>query len=145
MCVNMCSMKPELTSLTKRLEILTSLDPYGVDFTFEALRRGLVEVIAAFPVYRTYIGEDGKITKEDEEVVARAMKHARTLSDPETDPKVLDFIERTLLAQSNEVSSTPPLLSKISIVTCPCRNLHMRPCASSFYSSSSRSLVSTLR
>eukprot|EP01113_Clastostelium_recurvatum_P016762 TRINITY_DN1968_c0_g1_i2.p1 TRINITY_DN1968_c0_g1~~TRINITY_DN1968_c0_g1_i2.p1 ORF type:complete len:976 (+),score=266.51 TRINITY_DN1968_c0_g1_i2:85-3012(+) len=99
------SMKPELTSLTKRLEVLSSMDPHGVDFTFEGLRRGLVEVIAAFPVYRTYVGEDGKLTKDDQEVVARAMKNARALRDPDTDSNVLDFIERALLAQSSEKSA----------------------------------------
>ena len=55
--------------------------------------KGLREIVACFPVYRTYFGDDGEATAErDREHVARAVAAAKRRS-PTTNPTVFDFIE----------------------------------------------------
>src|SRR6185503_16272198 len=50
---------PEITRRARRLILQTSLasERSTRDFTFNTLRAGLTEVLANFPVYRTYIDE----------------------------------------------------------------------------------------
>ena len=42
--------------LASDLKRIADADRRTRDFTFNALRRAVVEIIARFPVYRTYIG-----------------------------------------------------------------------------------------
>ena len=50
------------------------------DFTFTALRRVLIDIVACFPVYRTYVTENG-VEPEDAAVVDAAIAEA-TRRDP---------------------------------------------------------------
>jgi (1->4)-alpha-D-glucan 1-alpha-D-glucosylmutase len=52
------SFQSEVNSLTSMLKRLAASSRYGQDFTFRQLRVALVELIAAFPVYRTYLDEE---------------------------------------------------------------------------------------
>ena len=64
------------------------------DFSFESLRRALSEVVAHFPVYRTYIGP-GRISGADREHLDVAVRRAKEGSDG--DPSVFDFISDVVL------------------------------------------------
>jgi (1->4)-alpha-D-glucan 1-alpha-D-glucosylmutase len=58
LCALQSSFTSELNSLTHRLGIIASKTRYGQDFTFRELRQALTQVIAFFPVYRTYISSE---------------------------------------------------------------------------------------
>lgn len=53
------SMASEIAVLGHRLARLSEQDRASRDFTDRSLAEALREIIACFPVYRTYIGEDG--------------------------------------------------------------------------------------
>jgi (1->4)-alpha-D-glucan 1-alpha-D-glucosylmutase len=67
------------------------------DFTLYNLRSALMEVVASFPVYRTYVTPTG-MSKKDGEYIDWAVKLAKRRS-PATDPGIFDFIRQTLLLE----------------------------------------------
>jgi (1->4)-alpha-D-glucan 1-alpha-D-glucosylmutase len=90
------------TSFASELEVLTS-DVKRVadanrrtrDYSANALRRALVEIVARFPVYRTYL-DGGEIAAEDRELLDSTLSRAkRATSLPDT--SVHDFIGSVLL------------------------------------------------
>ena len=48
-------MMSDVTNLAQLLKITLSSDRYGSDITLQGLKKAIVEVMAEFPVYRTYI------------------------------------------------------------------------------------------
>jgi (1->4)-alpha-D-glucan 1-alpha-D-glucosylmutase len=87
------ALASELTVLTSRLARIARADRNTRDFTFTTLRDGLADVIASFPVYRTYIDED--VHPDDRRYIDWAVDRARseTLS---ADVSVFDFIRDAL-------------------------------------------------
>jgi (1->4)-alpha-D-glucan 1-alpha-D-glucosylmutase len=88
--------------LTSDLSVLANLargvargDRYTRDFTYLRLRDALAEIVACFPVYRTYITERG-ISDQDCRYVQWAMEQAKKHS-PATDLGVFDFIHDLLV------------------------------------------------
>jgi (1->4)-alpha-D-glucan 1-alpha-D-glucosylmutase len=83
------ALASELTVLTSRLARIARAHRDTRDFTFTTLRDALADVIAAFPVYRTYIDED--LHPDDRRYIDWAVNRARsqTLS---ADVSVFDFI-----------------------------------------------------
>jgi (1->4)-alpha-D-glucan 1-alpha-D-glucosylmutase len=70
------------------------------DYTLNSLRDALIEVIAHFPVYRTYITSQYKSNKDVDYIkwaVGAAEKQSLT-----TDPSIFDFIEKVLLVEFEE-------------------------------------------
>ncbi len=90
------SMRSELGDLTRLLRAIASRTRYGFDFSFSELQAALTEVLAAFPVYRTYITETTKApTAAEKAFVSEAMQGARAASDAHN-AAALDFIEGLL-------------------------------------------------
>jgi (1->4)-alpha-D-glucan 1-alpha-D-glucosylmutase len=87
-------MAGDVDNLAHQLKDISSRDRYGSDITLYGLKRALVEVMASFPVYRTYLSrEDSRET--DRACVNEAVEKAR-----ERQPGLsyeLDFVERFLL------------------------------------------------
>ncbi len=52
------AMSSELNVLARRLDQISEQHRWSRDFTLESLRDALREVLAAFPVYRTYVSSD---------------------------------------------------------------------------------------
>jgi (1->4)-alpha-D-glucan 1-alpha-D-glucosylmutase len=93
------AMSSELNMLAGRLHRLTQRHRMSRDFTFPALLRALGEVIACFPVYRTYAPPQGwKIDDADYGHVMTAIRGAK-LRNPTIDWTTLDFIASVLLLQ----------------------------------------------
>ena len=91
------SLASDLTGLTRRLLQLAKETCSGQDLVFTQLRRALLELIAAFPVYRTYITEDAtEPAARDREAIRLALQTARE-AEPETDAAVFDLIEDLLM------------------------------------------------
>ncbi len=87
----------ELRVLGNRLHRLAQADLHTRDYTLNHLTEALREVVACFPVYRTYIrGAD--VGAEDRKHVERAVAEARRRSDA-VDTSVFGFIQDVLLQQ----------------------------------------------
>ena len=88
------SLSGELTVLANALLRLARADRRTRDFTLNSLRLALAEVVACFPVYRTYVVE--KPSAQDRRYIDWAIGRARRRGRA-ADPSVLDFIRSVLL------------------------------------------------
>ncbi|MGE5088830.1 MAG: malto-oligosyltrehalose synthase [Candidatus Levyibacteriota bacterium] len=86
----------ELTVLANRLLRIARADRRTRDFTFSSLRRALAEIVACFPVYRTYIAD--RASSQDRRYVNWAYAQARRRSAA-ADLGVFDFIRNVLLVR----------------------------------------------
>jgi (1->4)-alpha-D-glucan 1-alpha-D-glucosylmutase len=89
----------ELTVLANRLLRIARADRRTRDFTFNSLRQALAEVVACFPVYRTYIAE--KVSSQDRRYVDWAVAQAKRRSAA-ADLSVFDFVKDVLLMRPPE-------------------------------------------
>ncbi len=95
------ALASELNALSYRLLAIAE-HGRSYDFSFETLRRALSEVVAHFPVYRTYIGP-GRISGADREHLDLAVRKAKEGS--EGDPSVFDFISDVVLGAPRDASA----------------------------------------
>jgi (1->4)-alpha-D-glucan 1-alpha-D-glucosylmutase len=91
------ALSSELNVLANHVNRLSEADWYARDFTLNALRYTLREVVAFFPVYRTYIRADG-MTPEDRRYIEWAVAQAKRRSTA-ADVSVFDFVKRILLLE----------------------------------------------
>jgi (1->4)-alpha-D-glucan 1-alpha-D-glucosylmutase len=91
------SMSSELNVLSRRLDRISEQHRRSRDFTLESLRDALREVIACFPVYRTYIRTDTQHPDEQDERYIRAAIKTAKRRNPATSGSVFDFIQDLLL------------------------------------------------
>ena len=102
------SMASEINMLAHRLNRISESHRSSRDFTLNSLRRALREIIAAFPVYRTYLGDDegtehgggGKTLSPqahdaNREALERAVSAAKRRT-PTVDPSIYDWIQELL-------------------------------------------------
>jgi (1->4)-alpha-D-glucan 1-alpha-D-glucosylmutase len=108
------SMAAELNMLAHRLNLVSEKHRSSRDFTLRSLTNALREIIAAFPVYRTYVGESGTdaaapdrrgeaaagpatgdLTARDREYIARAVARAKRRT-PTMSESVYDWIQDVL-------------------------------------------------
>ncbi|MEC5385467.1 malto-oligosyltrehalose synthase [Uliginosibacterium sp. H3] len=88
------SLAGELTLLSVNLLRLAREDRRTRDFTFNSLRQALSEVVASFPVYRTYIVDTP--SRQDRKFINWAIGSARRRSVA-GDASAFDFLHRVLL------------------------------------------------
>jgi len=93
-------MSSEMSTLVNLLSGIAQSDRSTRDYTVNGLRDALTEVVACFPVYRTYIAA-GSITEEDRRFVVWAIAQAKKRS-PAADITIFDFIQRILLLEYRE-------------------------------------------
>ncbi len=90
------SMASELNMLAHRLNAISEEHRSSRDFTLASLTRALAEIVANFPVYRTYVGEDQRaVNDRDREFIARAVAQAKRRT-PLTSPSIYDWIQDIL-------------------------------------------------
>jgi len=92
------ALSSELTVLARKLDRISEQHRYSRDFTLRNLEDSLAEVIACFPVYRTYIREDEPVGDDDRTVIETAIRAAKR-RNPSTSESVFDFIRSILLHQ----------------------------------------------
>jgi (1->4)-alpha-D-glucan 1-alpha-D-glucosylmutase len=88
-------MASELNVLAREAARVAQQNPQQADLTHNVLRRAIREVIACFPVYRTYLDADGTFTDEDRRDLTWAIKQARA-NESDLDPGVFDFLCKVL-------------------------------------------------
>lgn len=88
-------MASELNVLARDTARLARQNPRTADFTRDLLRRAIKELIACFPVYRTYIDSNGELDEADRRYLSWALAQARR-NETEIDPSAFDFLERVL-------------------------------------------------
>lgn len=91
-------MRGEVNFLGTLLEELASENLYYRDFTKIDLSYAIEEIMACFPVYRTYIHPEEEIEKKERNYVLFAVNAAKEKS-PEIDPFIFDFIQSILLCE----------------------------------------------
>lgn len=90
-----------IDNLAHELKDISGKDRYGRDITLYGLRRALVEVMAFFPIYRTYINQES-IEKEDALIIKAAIEKAKeNLSGFSYE---IDFIRKFLLLEFDHLT-----------------------------------------
>jgi (1->4)-alpha-D-glucan 1-alpha-D-glucosylmutase len=84
------SLASELQMLTHRLDRLAQTNRHSRDFTHNALRHALREVVACFPVYRSYVTARG-VHEADHAHVKQAVNRAAA-RNPQLDPGIFRFV-----------------------------------------------------
>jgi (1->4)-alpha-D-glucan 1-alpha-D-glucosylmutase len=94
-----------LMMLATQLLRIAHADRRTRDYTLNNLRRALAEIVACFPVYRTYIVDTA--SAQDRRYIEWAVAQARDRSRA-ADTTVFDFVQRMLLAEAPP--DAPPVL-----------------------------------
>ena len=93
------TLAAELTVLARRLDRISEQHRYTRDFTLNHLQEALGEIIAAFPVYRTYVRRDDPAVPDgDAAVLRRAVARARR-NNPLVNASLFDFIASVLMGE----------------------------------------------
>jgi len=90
------SLASELSVVTNLLTRIAQADRHTRDFTFNGLRQTLAEVIACFPVYRTYVGNS--VSETDKRYIDWAIASARRRRTAGEAP-AFDFVRAALLME----------------------------------------------
>jgi (1->4)-alpha-D-glucan 1-alpha-D-glucosylmutase len=91
------AMSSELYVLSRRLARIAERSRYTRDFTQNSLHHALTEVIACFPVYRSYIRRTQTSVSPDDRLNINTAISAAKRRNPAQDPSVFDLIASLLL------------------------------------------------
>ena len=96
------TMASEVNALGHQLNLLSEQRRRSRDFTLNGLTHALKEIIACFPVYRTYVSPDGRapVTDRDRAYLRLAVIQAKR-QNPATPATVFDFIQNLLLKSAD--------------------------------------------
>ncbi|AKU91435.1 malto-oligosyltrehalose synthase [Vulgatibacter incomptus] len=89
------SMASEVNILAFLLNRVSEMNRRSRDFTLNALRSAIVEYVACFPVYRSYVTAKG-VDDRDRRYVEQAISAAKRRS-PVTNVSIFDFLRNVLL------------------------------------------------
>lgn len=96
------SMSSELHVLARRLDRISEQHRWSRDFTLFSLQEALSEVIACFPVYRSYIRANaGLVSEEDRRLIFTALRTARR-RNPAMSVTIFEFLAEVLLLRDPE-------------------------------------------
>ena len=100
------SMASELNVLAHRLNIFSERHRHYRDFTLNSLSQAMREIIACFPVYRTYVNErEPDISDQDRDAIERAVREAKR-RNPNRPAAVYDFVRDLLLKKVDYIPDT---------------------------------------
>lgn len=88
-------MSSELHRLARAATRVARQNPRTADFTLTVIQRALRLIVAAFPVYRTYVDGEGQLSREERTQLDTAVASARR-ADPAVDPTVFVFLRALL-------------------------------------------------
>jgi (1->4)-alpha-D-glucan 1-alpha-D-glucosylmutase len=99
------AMTSELNVLAHMLDRIGESNRKSRDFTLDSMREVITEVVACFPVYRTYVDESGW-SPEDRAVVEQAIARARR-RNPAMEASLFDFFREVVLPRDVEGDPRP--------------------------------------
>ncbi|MDD5267211.1 MAG: malto-oligosyltrehalose synthase [Methylococcales bacterium] len=105
------ALASELNVLANQLSKIADASSKTRDYTLNSLRYALIEVIACFPVYRTYINSQ-TVSKKDSQYINWAIEQGKQRSLA-ADKTVFEFIRAILLIEHNGVVPVSSLLKFI--------------------------------
>jgi (1->4)-alpha-D-glucan 1-alpha-D-glucosylmutase len=94
-------MSGEQKVLARRLDRISEQHRWSRDFTLSSLGRVLAEVIACFPIYRSYVTSAGELTDQDRRHIGSAINRAKR-RNPALSTSAFDFLESVLLLKHPE-------------------------------------------
>src|SRR5262249_3618678 len=97
------ALSSELHMLAHQLDRLSEKNRWSRDFTLNSLRHALREIIACFPVYRSYIA-DGVIQPRDQLYIETAVFLAKR-KNPAISESLFDFVRDMLLLKYPDTAS----------------------------------------
>jgi len=109
------SMAGELHVLALRLDRISEQHRWSRDFTLKSLEGALAEVIACFPVYRTYVDATGKVRPSDRSAIQAATAQARARNAAMSE-SVFNFIEEVLLLEGPEGLSSAQRAERVEFL-----------------------------
>ncbi|MQA29032.1 MAG: malto-oligosyltrehalose synthase [Luteitalea sp.] len=117
------TMSGDINSLGHQLNRFSERNRHFRDFTLYSLISTLKEVIACFPVYRSYVTEEGRVTEHDRRSIVAAIGCAKRRA-PSVAPLVFDFVEQLLLETGtpespDECEMRARLVGKFQQITSP--------------------------
>lgn len=95
------ALSSEVNVLGHMLDEISLTDRRARDFTRKTLRDAIIETIACFPIYRTYIDERGFISDHDREYIQQAIARAKRRNGSTPAP-VFDFLQEILLLRGGD-------------------------------------------
>jgi (1->4)-alpha-D-glucan 1-alpha-D-glucosylmutase len=101
------AMSSELYVLSRRLTRIAERHRYTRDFTQNSLHHALTEVIACFPVYRSYMRRTQTSVGPDDRLNINASVRAAKRRNPAQDPSIFDFIAALLLLRDPKGTTAP--------------------------------------
>ena len=116
------SLAGELHVLARQLDRLSERNRWSRDFTLNSLRHALREIIACFPVYRSYITD--KVSQSEHICVESAVSQAKR-RNPAISSSIFDFVRDMLLlrypdaADETERAEQRRFVGKFQQVTAP--------------------------
>jgi (1->4)-alpha-D-glucan 1-alpha-D-glucosylmutase len=117
------TMSGDINSLGHQLNRFSERNRHFRDFTLYSLISTLKEVIACFPVYRTYITERDPVSEHDRRYIRDAVRCAKRHA-PGITGMVFDFVERILsketpIASHAECEERARFIGKFQQITSP--------------------------
>jgi (1->4)-alpha-D-glucan 1-alpha-D-glucosylmutase len=94
------SLNSELNVMANHLSQIALADRHTCDFTVKSLRDALTEIVACFPVYRTYVTEQ-HVSPSDRAYIDEAVDCAK-VKNTAAESSVYDFIRKILLNSNLE-------------------------------------------
>ena len=99
------SLASDIESLGHMLSDVSERDRLHRDFTLDSLRTVVRELIACFPVYRTYISAEAGVSEADRQVILRAVRAAKR-RNAAIDTSIFDFLRDILLLEKFDDSDS---------------------------------------
>jgi (1->4)-alpha-D-glucan 1-alpha-D-glucosylmutase len=90
------AMASEMNLLARQLNRISEGNRWTRDFTLYSLRAALIEMVACFPVYRTYISGPDEVEERDRRYILQAVACAKR-RNPVENESIYDFIADILL------------------------------------------------
>jgi (1->4)-alpha-D-glucan 1-alpha-D-glucosylmutase len=117
------TMSGDINSLGHQLNRFSERNRHFRDFTLYSLISAIKEIIAWFPVYRTYVTPDQPVTAHDRRYIVQAVQSAKRRAAG-VPAMVFDFVERLLLKQAGlgtaqECEERARFIGKFQQITSP--------------------------
>lgn len=109
------ALASDIETLGHMLSELAERDRLHRDFTLDSLSTVVSELVACFPVYRTYITEEAGVSENDRQVILRSVRMAKR-RNLAIDPSTFDFLRDILLLEKFENFDEPTRQKQIQFV-----------------------------